>query len=115
MELSDPIISRFDILCVVKDDADPMQDRKLAKFVVNSHMRHHPNAPKPDEENVEEETYGRDKPINLTLLKKYILYAKKNVEPKLPSVDNDKITKFYGKLRQESFVSKISSEFMCRC
>ena len=34
---------RFDILCVVKDVVDPVSDKRLASFVVNSHMRAHPN------------------------------------------------------------------------
>lgn len=36
VNLSEPILSRFDILCVVRDEADPMQDQHLAKCVVYS-------------------------------------------------------------------------------
>lgn len=43
VELTEPILSRFDILCVVKDAADPVIDEMLAKFVVGSHLRSHPN------------------------------------------------------------------------
>jgi DNA replication licensing factor MCM2 len=43
VELTEPILSRFDILCVVKDAADPIVDEMLAKFVVGSHLRSHPN------------------------------------------------------------------------
>lgn len=42
VELTEPILSRFDILCVVKDTVDPTMDELLAKFVVNSHIRSHP-------------------------------------------------------------------------
>lgn len=31
VNLSDPILSRFDILCVVRDEVDPIQDEHLAK------------------------------------------------------------------------------------
>ena len=41
VELTDPILSRFDILCVVKDTIDPVLDERLAKFVVGSHVRSH--------------------------------------------------------------------------
>ncbi|XP_020600404.1 DNA replication licensing factor mcm2-like [Orbicella faveolata] len=44
VDLTEPILSRFDILCVVKDTVDPVQDEMLARFVVNSHVKHHPNA-----------------------------------------------------------------------
>lgn len=42
MDLTEPILSRFDILCVVRDTVDSVQDEYLARFVVNSHIRHHP-------------------------------------------------------------------------
>lgn len=31
VNLSDPILSRFDIMCVVRDEIDPIQDQHLAK------------------------------------------------------------------------------------
>ena len=31
-------------LCVVRDQVDPVQDEQLAKFVLRSHMKNHPNA-----------------------------------------------------------------------
>lgn len=44
VDLTEPILSRFDILCIVRDVVDPIEDERLARFVVESHMRHHPNA-----------------------------------------------------------------------
>ena len=43
VELTEPILSRFDILCVVKDIVDPIQDERLADFVIGSHIKSHPN------------------------------------------------------------------------
>ena len=43
VELTEPILSRFDVLCVVKDIVDPVKDEMLARFVVGSHLRSHPN------------------------------------------------------------------------
>jgi len=34
---------RFDILCVVKDKVDPVADEMLANFVIDSHIRSHPD------------------------------------------------------------------------
>lgn len=78
VNLSEPILSRFDILCVVKDEFDPMQDQHLAQFVVNSHMKHHPTNVYDDEmpELAENE-------IPQDLLRKYIVYSKENVRPTL--------------------------------
>jgi DNA replication licensing factor MCM2 len=42
VELTEPILSRFDILCVVRDTVDNIEDERLAKFVINSHTKHHP-------------------------------------------------------------------------
>ena len=42
VELTEPILSRFDILCVVRDTVDPEVDERLANFVVQSHSRSHP-------------------------------------------------------------------------
>lgn len=43
VELTEPILSRFDVLCVVKDTVDPTVDEILANFVVESHVRSHPD------------------------------------------------------------------------
>merc|ERR1719158_476173 len=44
VDLSDPILSRFDVLFVLRDEADSAQDERLADHVVCSHMRSHPLA-----------------------------------------------------------------------
>ncbi|KAG7113104.1 DNA replication licensing factor mcm2 like protein [Verticillium longisporum] len=43
VELTEPILSRFDILCVVRDTVEPEEDERLARFIVGSHSRSHPN------------------------------------------------------------------------
>ena len=50
VELTEPILSRFDVLCVVKDTVDPVKDEMLARFVVGSHLRSHPNFDSKNEE-----------------------------------------------------------------
>ncbi|KAH8808031.1 MCM2/3/5 family-domain-containing protein [Xylogone sp. PMI_703] len=50
VELTEPILSRFDILCVVRDQVDPSEDERLARFVVDSHSRSHPDTQPPDDE-----------------------------------------------------------------
>jgi len=42
VDLTDPILSRFDILTVIRDEADDVIDDRLATFVINSHMKNHP-------------------------------------------------------------------------
>lgn len=101
VNLSDPILSRFDILCVVRDEIDPIQDQHLAEFVVNSHIRHHPAK-------IEETVIGKkenDLALPQELLKKYIVYARENIHPKLQNIDQDKVANIYSQLRQESLAT----------
>jgi len=42
VDLTDPILSRFDLLAVVKDELDEDYDDALATFVINSHIKNHP-------------------------------------------------------------------------
>jgi DNA replication licensing factor MCM2 len=42
VDLTAPILSRFDLLAVVKDEVDEDYDDALATFVINSHMKNHP-------------------------------------------------------------------------
>lgn len=102
VNLSEPILSRFDVLCVVRDEVDPLQDKRLAEFVVNSHIRHHPS--KSDTPEIVE-TKTEDISIPQDILKKYIVYARENVHPKLHNMDQDKVAQMYGQLRQESLAT----------
>jgi len=113
VDLTEPILSRFDILCVVRDTVDPTGDEHLARFVVGSHMRNHPLAEEADVERMEAiekklasatNLAGVDK-IPQDLLRKYILYARERVHPKLHDMDQDKIAKMYSELRRESMAT----------
>ena len=46
VDLTEPILSRFDILTVIKDEVNEEQDDALATFVINSHMKNHPDVSK---------------------------------------------------------------------
>ncbi|CAB4263881.1 unnamed protein product [Prunus armeniaca] len=108
VELTDPIISRFDILCVVKDVVDPVTDEMLAKFVVDSHFKSQAKGANMDNmplSNSEEDT--SDSPVDpeilsQDMLKKYLTYAKLNVFPRLHDADLEKLTLVYAELRRES-------------
>ncbi|MBN3325805.1 MCM2 factor, partial [Atractosteus spatula] len=108
VDLTEPIVSRFDILCVVRDTVDPVQDEMLARFVVSSHIKHHPGNKEVASGSLEEvvlpNTYGVE-PIPQELLKKYIIYAKERVHPKLNQMDQDKVAKMYSDLRKESMAT----------
>ncbi|KAF2739512.1 MCM-domain-containing protein [Polyplosphaeria fusca] len=121
VELTEPILSRFDILCVVRDTVDPSEDERLANFVVNSHGRAHPMAsvgygysekPKSNEDGEPEEDMDVDAEqpvkeggISQELLRKYILYAREKCKPKLYQIDQDKVARLFADMRRESLAT----------
>ncbi len=46
------------------------------------------------------------------LLRKYIMYAREKIHPKLHQIDQDKIARMYSDLRRESMV--LASFIFCR-
>ncbi|KAI8803597.1 MCM2/3/5 family-domain-containing protein [Cladochytrium replicatum] len=113
VELTEPILSRFDILCVVQDLVDPVVDEQLARFVVESHNRSHPDTraairkqqqEAPNEPIAEQPKEQNPDIIPQELLKKYIMFAKENVVPRIADMDKDKIASLYSDLRRESLI-----------
>jgi len=51
VDLTEPVLSRFNILCLVRDTSDPVVDERLANIVINSHIRHHAHYSKKDDDN----------------------------------------------------------------
>ncbi|KAI5777233.1 MCM2/3/5 family-domain-containing protein [Geopyxis carbonaria] len=100
VELTEPILSRFDVLCVVRDTVDPEVDELLANFVVESHHRSHPSCTESTEA-----TTPLNSPVPQDLLRKYILYARERVQPKLHQMDHDKVSRLYADMRRESLAT----------
>jgi DNA replication licensing factor MCM2 len=120
VELTEPILSRFDILCVVRDTVDPAEDERLARFVVGSHGRSHPGSQPIDENqdamDVEHDSGMRAGAVNggepkqegeisQELLRKYILYSRERCSPKLYNIDEEKIAKLFADMRRESLAT----------
>ena len=42
--------------------------------------------------------------MDQAILRKYIIYARRNVHPKLTEIDKEKVTQFYADIRRESNV-----------
>jgi len=107
--LTDPILSRFDMLCVLKDEADPVKDECLADHVVCSHMRSHPEASADEKLTFPKKQLSQPKahvePIPQDLLQKYIMYARQRVFPKVMDLDKEKLANFYKDIRAEAFRS----------
>ncbi|OQR91534.1 DNA replication licensing factor Mcm2 [Achlya hypogyna] len=107
VELTDPILQRFDVLCVVQDKVDPVQDERLADFVISSHIRSNQPAADDDDgdgdEAVRPPTPPDEETLDQELLRKYIVYARSYVNPTVSSsLDTRKIETFYAQLRKAS-------------
>jgi DNA replication licensing factor MCM2 len=72
--LSEPILSRFDVLCVVRDTVDPITDARLADAVIQAHQGK-----------------ARAGGLDENILRKYIAYARQVVQPRLSELDNRRI------------------------
>lgn len=121
VELTEPILSRFDILVVVRDTVDPEEDERLARFIVGSHSRSHPTGSSQRQEDsmdVDADTQAtetqatsrsttapQEGAIPQELLRKYILWAREHTAPKLGNMDEDKIARLFADMRRESLAT----------
>jgi DNA replication licensing factor MCM2 len=111
VDLTTPILSRFDLLFVVRDEVNPDADEILASFVCRSHRRSHPKARQhPAESDVdangqdskEDDDPASDKPLPQPLLRSYIQFAKASCRPSAANIDESTIVQLYSELRQQS-------------
>ena len=113
VNLPETILSRFDCLCVVKDNVDIEADRRMARFVLMSHANAHPTVldisakeKKDREERLQSpDELMKQNQIPQATLKKYILYARQNCKPNLQNVDEAKFTSVYTELRKQAVSS----------
>ncbi|KAL7530842.1 hypothetical protein ACHAXR_003702, partial [Thalassiosira sp. AJA248-18] len=112
VELTDPILQRFDCLCVLQDVVDPVADERLANFVTESHMMSVPTSDVARGAALAPQRLRLD-PVDgvdsgdlipQSLLRKYIQYARANCRPALRggTFDQEKIASLYVQLRKES-------------
>ena len=85
IDLPAPIISRFDLIFVIEDKPSREKDSDLAKHILEIHK---------------ENTVNYE--IEPELLRKYIAYARKNVNPRLTDEANDILREFYVNTRNSN-------------
>jgi DNA replication licensing factor MCM2 len=104
VNLSDPILSRFDIVKVIKDRFDEQIERELSTFVINSHMENHPYS---QQYRCQVDKLTIERPaieiVDLEFLKQYIKYARERfTKTFINDMCADMIRKVYAKLRESS-------------
>ncbi|MDG6985932.1 MAG: minichromosome maintenance protein MCM [Nitrososphaerota archaeon] len=81
-----PLLTRFDIIFVFRDQPSPAEDERLASHILAVHARR---------------SYTTPPPIEFALLKKYLTFAKR-VSPTLTKGAMERIREFYLELRRAS-------------
>ncbi len=89
VNLPPTILSRFDLIFVIRDTPSPERDRRLARYITVVHGASGEIKP----------------PIPTDLLRKYIAYARKNIRPKLTEDAKKLIEDFFVEMRKKSLES----------
>ncbi|MHA1839231.1 MAG: LAGLIDADG family homing endonuclease, partial [Candidatus Ranarchaeia archaeon] len=84
LNLPSTLLSRFDLIFVMRDIPDEQKDREMSRFILNLHS--------PDSAAVEP-------PFDMDFLRKYIYYAKENVRPKLTEKAIEKLQDYFIEMR----------------
>jgi replicative DNA helicase Mcm len=79
-----PLLTRFDIIFVFRDQPTPAEDERLASHILAVHAK---------------KSYATAPPIEFTLLKKYLTYCKR-ISPDLTKPAVDRIRDYYLELRK---------------
>ncbi len=88
IDISPALLSRFDVIFIIRDLPNKAQDEAIASHVLEEHQQE----------------VIRDI-IEPKLLRKYIAYAKQKIKPKLSNSAAEEIKDFYVKLRNQSIKS----------
>lgn len=95
IEFASTILSRFDLIFIIKDEHEVNRDSKLAKFVMNVHLR-------------AAETTAAEGEISADQLKRYIQYTRSKCGPRLNKVASEKLKNHFVQIRGET--KKIEEE-----
>jgi len=88
-----PLLTRFDLIFVLRDTPIPGQDEKLATHILDVHRKR---------------AYVESPPIQFELLKKYIAFAK-NYSPVLTMEAENRIKEYYLQLRRSATEGQIGA------
>ncbi len=87
IDLLPTLISRFDLIFIMRDKKDLERDKRLVEMILESNKNLDKNKP----------------PIDTSFMKKYIAYAKRSCKPKLSEEASKAIEEFFLKMRGQSY------------
>lgn len=111
INLAPPLLSRFDVIWLMTDDADEEHDAKIASHIVQTRLKgssellvNEGSMPDPTKNQQAKtagtRTDGMYTQLPKDLLRKYVAYAKRTVRPKLNDQAQQAIVDFYVKTRK---------------
>ncbi|EAN32815.2 MCM2/3/5 family protein [Theileria parva strain Muguga] len=114
VDFSDPILSRFDLIVVLRDIPNIEEDLLLSEYVVTNHQLLHPRLDNvEDYENVLKRLQNTllssniVEPLPTEVFKKYVYYARRHVKPVIAqeyySQIEGKLSGVYSRIRQRTF------------
>ena len=109
INLSPPLVSRFDIIWLLTDDPDENKDAKIANHIIKNRLRgvsellvNEGSAPDPSKSSAELKISSDDSEmLPRELIRKYIAHAKRTVHPNLTDEATNLIVKFYIDTRKK--------------
>ncbi|MHA1520287.1 MAG: LAGLIDADG family homing endonuclease [Promethearchaeota archaeon] len=103
INLSPPILSRFDLIFIVRDIPEKAQDDRIADYILKNHMMGDDEASVyEDDSSGTKSTPKLEDFIPMDLLKKYLQYAKAHSHPKLTHEAVELIRDFYIAMRSST-------------
>ena len=123
INLAPPLISRFDIIWLLTDDADESKDSKIANHIIKNRLIGtsellvtEGSAPDPAKGSVSglQKSQEGDEILARDLIRKYIAYAKRSIHPKLEDDAQNKIVEFYVETRKKGGESSDSVSITAR-
>jgi replicative DNA helicase Mcm len=122
INLSPPLVSRFDVIWLLTDDPDENKDAKIANHIIKNRLRgvsellvNEGSATDPSKSSAELKKSADDSEmLPRELIRKYIAHAKRTVHPNLTDEARDLIVKFYIETRKKGGESSDSVSITAR-
>ncbi|KAI0988458.1 hypothetical protein GJ496_008685 [Pomphorhynchus laevis] len=93
------ILSRFDMIFILKDEFDQNRDTNLAKHVIQVHI----NAPRRNTREMERSEASIGTELSIATLKKYIAYCRSNIFPRLTPQACERLKNQYVLMRSGAY------------
>jgi DNA replicative helicase MCM subunit Mcm2 (Cdc46/Mcm family) len=99
VNISAPIMSRFDLFFIIWDECNPVIDEMIARHIIKGHSSQ-----------LSSSSIATEAPFTVEQLKKYIQHAR-NINPRFTSESNQTLVECYRLLRQNDLLGKNNTAY----